>query len=227
MIDTALVAAYRRERRGGIMGSPLPVPALWAIRSARAIGKDETDYGWQRERGVSDGYGVNLIREQDGFTIRARIDIDEYMTLDDMGYGTFDEERGGDRWAVPMYASSQGYSRTTGDHANRWYHPMHSGDDAYAYFRKRGASKDTAAQWTRDAAEREASDAAEAQEFIIWVKVYRAGVHLGTASLGGVGLDFAQDEARQVAEVIEENGMIAEALDEARATLARLTEEQA
>lgn len=220
-MDTALLNEYRRQRRGDGM----PMAARDALNMARYRTKDVDDYGWAVESDPRTYAGEALTLQRDGFTIRATWTYDEGMSLDDMGYGTFDQERGADRWAVPMYQSSQGITPTTGDHANIWYHPMYSGDDWYAYARKRGASRQTADEWTRAAAEREARLAAEATEYVLTVTASRADVELGTSSLGGVGFDDDYDTARQVAAVIEENGMIAEAITEARATLRALRED--
>lgn len=228
MTDAALVKAYERARKAnGLTG--FPMQAQHALRYARYLLTDETTHGWEQERGGRyRGTGlVNLTTERGGFTMHAWIEYDEGLTLDDMGMGTLDEERGGDRWAQAVFASSQGYSRTTGDNANRWYH-LQDAQGLFDYYRKDGASKATADAWVREAAERGAGDLNDANPYIIIVTAEREGIELGRASLGGYGLDPDDfDYDRQVATAIEESGMADEALDEARATLARLTEEQA
>jgi hypothetical protein len=182
-----------------------------ALRLMQYRAKSAADYGWTEK-------GEDLTREQDGFTLRATTEYDEGMGLDDMGLGTFDDERGDDRWSVPT-GGGPSWS-TAGNY--KWYHPANA-DDLFDYYRKQGATKATAAEWTRLANQKEASYAAEAATYVVIVTVSKAGVELGKATLGGVGFDTDDwDRARQLASIVDETDLVGEAMTEARDTLADL-----
>lgn len=80
----------------------------------------------------------------------------------------------------------------------------------------------TARRYVRESVESATRD--DNPPCVVLVSVYRNGVELGGDALGGITLDPRRDPQRQLEEIIRDHGMIANALDDGRETLAGLCE---
>lgn len=192
----ATEARYHRERAGG-------TPAKYALQVARFV-TAERPYEWRPDRQGRDSATV----ERDGFTVRVRVQPDEGMTLDDdVGYGAFVDTR------------EPGAVRARHDWHNErdWYVPAQAIDESITYERKAGASRAVARERAIARAEAEMLDALYVSVYVVTATAYRAGVELGSASVGGVTI---LDDDRYLDEVADD--LIPEAIAEAQDALARL-----
>lgn len=163
--------------------------------------------------------------ERDGFEVRVTVTPDDWPrelgTFTDVRPDTYErayrtpgwdallEQSCGQLWHRPR-DSRRYYVPDTGtlEEHRRGYHGL-----GYS----RHAAHVRAFEIIREDVRRACSD--DQVEYVVVVKVSRAGVELGSASLGGVDVD---DGPRDFEEILEDHGLIDEALEEARGALARL-----
>lgn len=199
-------ATYRRARAAGI-------PARDALRIARWAAEPYPD--------VPD-YGAPLdLPPREGFALRARVGHDEGFAPEDLGYGRVIWPV---RWAEWPDRRPEPEALPLWD-GLAWYVPAEPLAEWIAYARKRGASRSVALDEARKRA-REERDRYQDEPAIMYlvVEASRAGVPLGSASLGGIELGWdpitRDNGARHLAEAIED--LIPEAIEDARVTLREL-----
>lgn len=97
-------------------------------------------------------------------------------------------------------------------------------DDQFAYYRRNGASRAVAWDLTKAWVEQQISDlfSGPLLNLVVTVEAWREGVELASTSMGTDIID--NDEGRNyVFEMVDEHAMVDTVIDEARATIARLT----
>jgi hypothetical protein len=168
----------------------------------------------------------------DGFDLVMTDHPDEYVSLEDLGYGRFLDSE--EHWSTGYHVrpdpdaipNPHRDSRNPSGGA-RWYLPAVTIRESAAWFRKSGEARGPAWEHARAMAEEELSRATDdygPDVRTVTVKASRAGVTLGRASCGMV--EIAWDPIRRSSgdEYLWEvaHDLMGEAIDEARATLARL-----
>lgn len=222
--DQAAFVAYRKARAQG-MDARYALTLARMAQSPPALTFSPDARG--RERATI---------ERDGFRIVVTVEPDEYVSLDDLGYGRFLGSEGRD----------EGYQRRPEPDAirvhngnerdgNTWYVPGFGGESFDAViggYRKAGYSRAVALDMARERAKAELRmvDPGRYGPDVRCVKVtvYRKGIELADESVCGVeigdddGIVPGMDD-RWLAEVADE--LIPQALDAARAALAELLED--
>ena len=162
-----------------------------------------------------DPSGERATFERDGFDLLVTVQPDDYTDLSWLGEFTDTREDGAIR--NPDY----GYT----PHVYEWFVPTYTAEQRRADLHAAGYSRGVADFLAREQVRQDAAMAVDYSEAVITVKARRAGVTLGTASVGGVGLGDDYAEARRyIAETAEE--LTDEAITEARETLATLCPEE-
>ena len=204
---------YRRARAAG-------TPAKYALQLARWIVADRLDIDIDRP----------LTIERDGFTVTLKATSDSYIDLEDLGYGRFEDGTEDDEGyehpdtpgAIP---NPNRDSRNIGGDS-RYYVPSIPRADRITEYRRAGMSRSVALDAAR------ADETAELDRLSSWgpmvvvlaATVYRAGIELGSASVGGIELAWSDitrtDGSEYLAEVADD--IIPEAIDEAKEALERL-----
>lgn len=215
MIDTA---TYARARKAGI-------PAKSALALARAA-DDPLDWSGDNRHVYAAGPF-----ERDGFRIVCTADYDEDMDLADLGYGTLTADPPGWYNDNPPPAPVPGAVRVLDSRKGGpgWYVPAESLAAIIGYERSHGASRavalDNARARIEDEAERALDDYGPT---VLYVKVaaYRAGVLLASDTVGGIEIGWDDLTRKDGTEYLSEVALdiLPGVIDEARATIARLTE---
>lgn len=210
---------YGRARAAGI-------PA----RSALAIARQ-----WTEARGVDVWPGSPVeLEPRDGYRVRVRMEYDEGTTLADIGYGTFLDGREDYRTGYTRRPDPDAVPNPHRDSRNPsggapWYLPGDGGTlrERAAEYRRAGVARGPAWDRARESIADELRTVtwdSGPSVYVVIVDAIRAGVVLGTASLGGVVLGYdpitGGNGSEYVAELLTD--MIPEALDDARATVAAI-----
>lgn len=209
---------YARARADGMRAKD-------ALRLARWIAEDRIE--------VPD-YGSPVTLERDGWTITLRADYDDDAdTLSDLGYGTFldgiEDWRTGYEQRPDPAAIRNPYRDSRNVSGGRsWYVPGDIQSGWYDYCHKQGGmSKSVAWDAARERVLAELRDITTdygPSVYVLTVTVSRAGIKLGSASVGGIEIgwsDITRTDGREyLAEVAED--LIPEAIEDAESALARL-----
>jgi hypothetical protein len=217
-----LADTYRKARAQG-------TPARYALTLARmAEAPCPLDFTTDRR-----GRETATI-ERDGFRIVVTVEPDEYVSLDDLGYGHFSGSRSDWRdtgWQSRPEPDAIRVHNGNERDGNTWYVPGQSLAEAFETYHGRyyGASRAVALDMARERAKAELRSVDPGQYGpdvrCVKVTVYRKGIELAEESVCGVeigddaGIVPNMDE-RWLAEAA--NDLIPQALDNARAALADL-----
>ena len=202
-----LYLAYLKHRASGV---PPRVALVWARDNGKDPGPD-IEWNSNGDRGE-----IKI----DGFDIVIRVAPDELWGMaDDEYYGTFTDNG---RHPDAIKRTNHGWGEC------QYWIPSESRRQQAAHYRKIGYARGPA--WERAGADIRRQYAAAEEHardgYVVWIQafVYRKGVKLGGAHIGGVdltGLSWSKARAT-VAEAIRDHGLLDEALSEARDTLADL-----
>lgn len=218
---------YRKIRRNTPM-----LPARYALSWAK---QPDASQDWDEE-------GEHFTREVDGFTLTLRVVIESVYPAEGEGLGSYmrearetrhyHDEMSGWRGNYPEPAETfplgLPYTSFRYEGCNRrgdaGYFVPDGIEDTYKHLRQCGQSRAVAWELTREDVETQVSEffGAPLTNCVVIVEASREGVKLGSSAMGTSYLD--NDEGRADPFVCaEECGMVDEAIEEARATLARLT----
>lgn len=193
-MEKILQDLYRRARAKGYS-------AQQALRVAKA--KPAIELEWQ-------DYDSRATFERDGFTFRVEVQPDD-TDMSWLGEFTDTYEDGA------VKNPEHGYTR----HVYEWFVPTYTYDERVRDNRAAGCSRGVAHELARESIAKDARMAVDYTEYVVALHVEREGIELASAYLGGVGFsDNYIENQGYVAEVVEE--LVDEAIEEARATLARL-----
>lgn len=212
MTTTTEVASRYREMRAKYPSAGATTALAWARTP------DPEPLDWSP-------HGDRAELERDGFSVIVRVDIDEMpdpfveFTNDDPSRDLGGEES--------LYRNPHAWHE--GEIVERgvfaYVRPTEGGYDEHRralakYGHSRQDADTIARRYVRQSVE--AATADDNPPCVLFVQVRRDGVELGGDSLGGVTLDPSRDPQQQLDEVVRDHGMIGNAIDEARDTLARL-----
>lgn len=178
-----------------------------ALLIARAKYKQqESEWEWSHN-------GDTATLEREGFTVTLKVEPD--YDPDSSWLGTF-----GDSFEDGAISNAGSNER----HAYKWFYPEVKQSDHREGLSGMGMSKSVAEDIARGYVRRDMEMAREYRAYVLIVTASRASVDLGFDSLGGV--DFSDDEPneRQAEEVVDDHGMVDTAIEQARATLAKLVD---
>jgi hypothetical protein len=220
-------ADYKKARAEG---GPLPIPARSALRLAQYHAEAPD---WHGLTPTGDGIGSRKSVASgviDGFTVAVAVVQDEYPEIADL-LGTFTRstDRYGERIPRPdpsaiLWNNGGTWALERGEH---WYTPIESLAEIMAYYHDNGAARGVAREMALADIKRRAhgdADELDRGQYHVDVRASRAGVELGRSSVGGFA-PSDEDWQREIGDLLPDQ--IAEAIDEARATLARLCEAEA
>lgn len=225
-MNEQLIAAVRKERAK----SPF-MPMVTALAITRRTGAQERR-GWEHIPGTVDSYR----REQDGFYLVLKAETESEMPQDgDLGHyvdgvsSDYSYEWGGNYpmpteefpLRLPYTAFASGaYSRDS--HAYPYFVPD-GVEDWYENYREHGQSKSVAWDLTKEMVEQTIKDffAGPLVYATVTITAHRKGVKLGASAIGTSFVGYDDD---YMFEVADENGLIEEALDQAKETLVELAD---
>ena len=179
------------------------IGAKHALAWARAKYQDREDWEWSHD-------GETSTLEREGFTITLKVESDYYP--DSSFLGEF-----GDTWQEGAITNDPDDSRLY-----RWFYPAITQAEHRAGLQALGMSKSVAEDLAREYVRRDMETAREYAAYVLIVSASREGIELGSDVLGGVDFSDDEDNQRQAEMIVSDHGMIDEALDQARATLAKL-----
>jgi hypothetical protein len=201
MIDSGVVAEYRKIRREHTgIGSKL------ALDWARA--------NLNTER-FPDGFNVNgRTFVVDGFDVKCGSEYDEDAETDWLGEWTNNESN--DALRNPNAWTSHGNPY---GNEYRYFVPMYSERERFNDLHKAGMAKGPARKLAHEQTIKDMELARDITQYVVFATVSRHGVELGHVGIGGVDEDYIEG-------AILDHDLIGEAIEQAKATLAKLCESE-